>query len=63
MSAQTEADKKIDIAREHLRLALKSLSEVVVDQVSGYDEFTENYLSVLADAMRELTGIIYKIRN
>ena len=40
---RTISDEKLQSARDHVRAALKDLSEVVIDRCSGHDEYTSEY--------------------
>lgn len=53
----TPADKRLDTAREHLRETIKALSEIVVHQTDGTDEFTEAFRSKLRRSMDTLIQV------
>ena len=47
MSVRTTADEKVDSIREHIDGALKDLSEILVDECDGHDEFNESFTDKL----------------
>ena len=53
---QTVADKKLEETFEYLENALKSLSEVVIDKSSGYEDYTDEF----KNGLNELLIILMK---
>jgi hypothetical protein len=51
MGVRTTADEKIDSAREHVRLAVEDLAQVVIAEVWGWDEFTPERQKSLEEAL------------
>jgi len=54
MSVQKDADKALDDAKDHISKAIKSLSEIIVDQVWGYDDWTDTYTKKIQDSFYAL---------
>ena len=54
MSVTTTADEARDAAKQNINEAIKHLSAIVVEQVWGHDDYTEDYQAKLRDAFREL---------
>lgn len=48
---QTVADKKLEETFEYLENALKSLSEVVIDKSSGYEDYTDEFKNGLNELL------------
>lgn len=57
MSVRTTADEKRDAAKDNIENAIKNLSEIVVDKVWGYDDFTKEYKKELLMATLKLIEI------
>lgn len=59
MSVRTTADEHLDSAAEHIRAAIKDLTEIVIEECWGHDEFTAEYqttVSEVFDELRKLKG-------
>lgn len=54
MSVQTTADKHLEDAANHVRAAVDSLSEIVVSQCSGHDEWTPQFRKDIVGAFHQL---------
>lgn len=50
MSVRTQADEKIDQAREHAHDALMALNAVVIEQCWGHDDFIPTRIQELEKA-------------
>ena len=57
MSTTTTADEKLQNAKEEINSAIKNLSEIVINQVWGYDEYREEYFDKMQSALTELLKI------
>ena len=57
MSVRTTADEKRDTAKDHIKMATKNLSEIIVDKVWGSDEFSLEYENRLLTALFDLLKI------
>ena len=57
MSVVTTADEKLSSVKEHLRLALEDLSEIVIQKCWGYDEFNRQYQRILHECFTELVNV------
>ena len=62
MSVRTTADEHLDSAKQHIKDAVKDLSEIVVEQCWGHDEYREEYSEELKRIFRELLEIRDRIR-
>lgn len=61
MSYQTDADKKRDAAKEHIRQAIIYLHEAMNPEMDGYEDWSEEYQTKLAEAMVGLIQIKTKL--
>jgi hypothetical protein len=57
MGVITRADECLDEAREHIRKAIKCLSEIVVDECWGHDEFRPEFSAAIETAFVQLTAV------
>lgn len=63
MGTRTTADERIDDAREHVRLALDSLQDVVVGECWGHDDYAAEFQSNLLGAFHELLTIRARLKG
>jgi hypothetical protein len=61
MSVITTADEKRDAAKDNIKAAIKNLSEIIVDEVWGSDDFNQEYKTKLFLAMSTLLEILTSI--
>ncbi len=61
MSFRTTAQEKIDNAREHVKLAIADLGEIVVNECYGTDELSDEVLQTCTEVLQELIGIRRKL--
>lgn len=59
MSVRTSADEKRDEAKDHIADALKCLTEIVNDEIWGYDDYNEEY----KDKLDESISLLRKIKR
>ena len=57
MSVRTTADERRDEVIEHLRRAIETLSEIVIDQCWGWDQFNDEYQQKLQRSLNALLKI------
>jgi hypothetical protein len=57
MSVQTTADDRRDEAVNHVKEAIRCLSDIVVDQCHGHDDWTPEYQGNLKRSLLELIEI------
>ena len=57
MSVATIADEKLESAKTHVRDAIKDLSEIVVQQCQGHDEFNSVYRNTIKQKLASLIEI------
>lgn len=57
MSVETEADRQRDKAQECVMDAVAALSEIVVKQCDGHDEWKPEYRAKLSDWFQRLLAI------
>lgn len=57
MSVRTSAQENRDDAKKDINDAIKQLSEIVIDEIYGWDEFTSEYLETLKDILFKLLEI------
>lgn len=50
----TDADAKVENARQHIIAAIEDLSEVVVDRIWGSEQFRVDYRQKLLKCMNDL---------
>ena len=50
----TEADEKLEAAREHMQIALINLRAVVEDRIWGFDEFSDEAKERHRKALKKL---------
>ncbi len=61
MSVETEADTRRDTAKAALDVAIKHLSEIVVQRCCGYEEFTDTYRATLRNTLSDLIELREKL--
>lgn len=59
MSVITEADRKLTEARQAIRVALKAINEIVVEECWGHDQWNEEFTS----KVQEAHSILIKLRR
>ena len=57
MSAQTTADESRDGAQDHIDDAVSCLASLVIEQVYGWDDYSEEYRGKLRAALMDLLRI------
>lgn len=57
MSVRTSADEHLDKAKDAINEALKHLTEIVLNEVPGYDHYREEYADAIEDAHTQLRKI------
>lgn len=57
----TDADRKIVEVRKNVRAAIESLSEVVVNRMSGYSDYTDGAREKMRSCLFELLNIEFKL--
>ena len=57
MGVSTTADEKRDEALEHVRQAIRCLSEIVIEQCYGHDDWGAEYRGTLQRTLLELLEI------
>ena len=62
MVYSTQAENRRDEAVVAISNAIKALSEIVVDECSGYDRFGDRYIETLHESLRELVAIKRNLR-
>ena len=63
MSVQTTADEKLDEAKQAIKIAIKNLNEILIDECWGYDEFKAGYKQKMRDAQQLLIDAKMKLDN
>ncbi len=61
MSVRTTADDKLAEAREAVQTALVALSDIIVDECHGHDEYKPEFRQQLGEAFQELLVVRWKI--
>lgn len=61
MGVYTKADELRDQALEHVKEATKLISEVILNECDGYDEYRDSYKLILDEVFTELRDIKRKI--
>jgi hypothetical protein len=54
MSVTTTSDEKIILAKEYINYAYKELLSAIDDNTWGHDEFNDEYLNKIEDAILQL---------
>jgi hypothetical protein len=62
MSVTTTADEKLKSARDHVEGAIAALSEIVVDQCWGHDDFNGEFAKQIEESFDLLRQIRKKLR-
>ena len=57
MSSDTMADEKVESAREHINEAIKDLSEILVNECPGHNDFSLAFIERMDIAFAELRKI------
>lgn len=63
MSVITTADEKIDSAEQSVRDAAEALSDVLIHECWGSDEYTPERMIVLREVLNELISIKIRLRG
>lgn len=61
MSVRSTADEKISSAKDHIKQGIKDLSEIVIDEVYGTEDFSASYIQKVYECMQELISIKQKL--
>jgi hypothetical protein len=61
MGVRTTADEKLDAADEHMRQAVMALSEIVVDECYGHDEYNAEFSATINQTMFSLIELRRKL--
>lgn len=62
MSVRTTADEKLDEARDAVKIALKALTEIVIEDCWGHDEFSTSRFASIEASYQELLVIWMRLR-
>lgn len=62
MSVRTTADEKLDAAREAVQTALVALSDIIVDECYGHDEYKPEFRQQLGEAFGALLAVRGKLK-
>jgi hypothetical protein len=57
MGYTTTADERLESAREHIKEATKDLSEIVIGECDGHDEFKEEFVVNMYQILQELVDV------
>jgi hypothetical protein len=57
MISTTEADEHLDKAKQNVQEAITELSAILIDQCSGWDEYSEPFRYIMFNARNELIKI------
>jgi len=61
MSVRTTADEQLDSAKKDIRTAIQSISDIIINQCWGWDEYSgesqENMREVLNDLLKVKTKL------
>lgn len=63
MGARTEADERLDSAKENIQKAIEDLGKIVVEQTPGYDDFNTTYRGTMADAFADMIKIRTRLED
>ena len=61
MGVRTSADEKVDEARQSIREAARALSQVVVEEVWGHDEYNNEFRTTLREVLNGLLDLKQKL--
>lgn len=61
MSVTTTADEMLNSAKSHVKEAASALSQIVIDEVWGHDEFSEEYKEKIRESLNDLVKIKIKL--
>ena len=62
MSVRTTADENLDAAKESVNKAINSLSEIVISNCWGSDEYSEDYSNTIEDILNALLQLRKKFK-
>lgn len=54
---RTEADEKLDLARDYVRGAIENLAAIVIAECRGAEEFTTAFADALHSSLNDLLNI------
>ncbi|MFA5299856.1 MAG: hypothetical protein WC389_16855 [Lutibacter sp.] len=57
MTVKTTADEKIESAKNHVKSAIKDLSDILVDNVWGWNSYNQVYQTKLQESLNALMNI------
>lgn len=63
MGVRTTADENLDTARAHINSAIKCLSDIVIDECYGHDEFNSEFRMTMGGSLHELLKLREKLRK
>ncbi len=61
MGVITTADEMLSSAKNHIKEAARDLSQIIVDEVYGHDEFSEEYKEKMREVLNDLIAIKIKL--
>ena len=63
MGVQTKADENLDKAREAVDIAILALSDIVVNECWGHDEFSEEFQENIEDSFSQLRAVKSRLKT
>lgn len=57
MSIRTEADRHLELAKENINFAIKELSEILINECWGYDQWNNEYTEKINNTFDQLRKI------
>jgi predicted nucleic acid-binding Zn-ribbon protein len=63
MGVRTEADERLDSARERIQGAIEDLSEIVIRRCWGHDEFTSTAQKNILKAHQEMMALRHRLEH
>jgi hypothetical protein len=63
MPVKTTADQHLEIARDAVEEAIRELTEIVVHECSGHNDFTPEYRTALENTFQQLLQIRKALRG
>lgn len=63
MSVRTTADEQLESAKDNIQSAIKNLSEIVIEECWGSEDFSSEFSVILRKALSEMVEVRESLKN